>query len=75
MRKLLSVLIALTLLGSFVQIIVIYFLPYLNMINYGGKFEQLVGIGILLVPVVGFILVYRFVTKIVSQLLNRKGNW
>ena len=75
MRKLFGILVALSLIGSLVQIIVLYFMPFVNMINFGNHEMQLLGLAVLFIPIVLFVGIYKFIMKIVTHLFHRKGNW
>ena len=74
MKRFLGILVALTLLGSFLQIVIMYFLPFVNMVNFGEGGTQVLGLSILLIPLFGFIIVYKFIMRVVTFLLHRKGD-
>ncbi len=71
MRKLLSAGVGLTLLGSYVQIIILYFLDYVYLIQYGDRPEQIVAVFVLAMPTIGFIAFHRFIMKIVNGIFNK----
>ena len=75
MTRLLGFLFALVLLGSLTQEIILNYMPYVNMVNYGGSEGQIVGLAVLFVPLAAMVILYRIVMKIVHKLLYRKGEW
>lgn len=75
MKRLLSILFAFVLLGSLIKEVVLNYLPYVNMVNYGGSSEQVQGLIVLMIPVIVLYLIYRIVMKIVDKFLYRKGEW
>lgn len=74
MRKLFSGLVALTLFGSYIQIILYYFMDYGFMLQYGDRPEKIVAILVLAAPTIAFIAIHRFIMKGVYKLLNWAGS-
>lgn len=75
MRKMLSFLVALVLLGAFTQVILMYFMPYVALITRSVGQGQILGILVLFIPIVIFVVIHRLVMGIVDKLLYRKGEW
>lgn len=75
MKRLLGILFALVLLGHLVQEVVLNYMPYVNMVNNGGSFEQAQGLVFLMIPVIALYIIYRIVMGIVKRVLYRKGEW
>ncbi len=75
MKRLLGFLFALVLLGSLTQEIILNYMPYVNMVNYGGQAEQAQGLIALMIPVIALYVLYKVVMGIVHKLLYRKGDW
>ena len=74
MRKLFSWLVALTLFGSYIQVIVYGFMDYGFMLQYGDRPEQIVAALVLAAPTIAFIALHRFIMKGVYKLLDWAGS-
>lgn len=75
MKRLLGILFALVLLGNLIQEVLLNYMPYVNMVNYGGQAEQAQGLIALMIPVIALYVLYKVVMGIVHKLLYRKGEW
>lgn len=75
MKRLLGFLFALVLLGSLIQEVILNYMPYVNMINYGGHAEQAQGLIVFMIPVIALYVLYKVVMGTVHKLLYRKGEW
>lgn len=75
MKRLLGILFALVLLGNLIQEVLLNYMPYVNMVNYGGQAEQAQGLIALMIPVIALYVLYKIVMGVVHKLLYRKGEW
>lgn len=75
MKRLLSILFALVLFGNLIQEVLLNYMPYVNMVNYGGQAEQAQGLIALMIPVIALYVLYKVVMGIVHKFLYRKGEW
>jgi peptidoglycan biosynthesis protein MviN/MurJ (putative lipid II flippase) len=75
MKRLLGILFALVLLGNLIQEVLLNYMPYVNMVNYGGQAEQAQGLIALMIPVIALYVLYKVVMGIVHKFLYRKGEW
>ena len=75
MKRLLGILFSFVLLGSLIQEVLLNYMPYVNMVNYGGQAEQAQGLIALMIPVIALYVLYKVVMGIVHKLLYRKGEW
>ena len=75
MKRLLGILFALVLFGNLIQEVLLNYMPYVNMVNYGGQAEQAQGLIALMIPVIALYVLYKVVMGIVHKLLYRKGEW
>ena len=75
MKRLLGILFAFVLLGNLVQEVILNYMPYVNMVNYGGQSEQAHGLIVLMIPVIALYVLYKVVMGIVHKFLYRKGEW
>ena len=75
MKRLLGILFALVLFGNLIQEVLLNYMPYVNMVNYGGHTEQAQGLIALMIPVIVLYLLYKVVMGIVHKFLYRKGEW
>lgn len=75
MKRLLGILFALVLFGNLIQEVLLNYMPYVNMVNYGGQAEQVQGLIALMIPVIALYVLYKVVMGIVHKLLYRKGEW
>ena len=75
MKRLLGILFALVLFGNLIQEVLLNYMPYVNMVNYGGQTEQAQGLIALMIPVIALYVLYKVVMGIVHKFLYRKGEW
>lgn len=75
MKRLLGILFALVLFGNLIQEVLLNYMPYVNMVNYGGQAEQAQGLIALMIPVIVLYVLYKVVMGIVHKFLYRKGEW
>ena len=75
MKRLLGILFALVLFGNLIQEVILNYMPYVNMVNYGGQAEQAQGLIALMIPVIALYVLYKVVMDIVHKFLYRKGEW
>jgi peptidoglycan biosynthesis protein MviN/MurJ (putative lipid II flippase) len=75
MKRLLGILFALVLFGNLIQEVLLNYMPYVNMVNYGGQAEQAQGLIALMIPVIALYVLYKVVMGIVHKFLYRKGEW
>ena len=75
MKRLLGILFALVLFGNLIQEVLLNYMPYVNMVNYGGSSEQVQGLIALMIPVIALYVLYKVVMGIVHKFLYRKGEW
>ena len=75
MKRLLGILFSFVLLGSLIQEVLLNYMPYVNMVNYGGHAEQAQGLIALMIPVIALYVLYKVVMGIVHKFLYRKGEW
>ena len=75
MKRLLGFLFALVLLGNLIQEIILNYMPYVNMVNYGSGTTQIEGLAVLFIPFTALYILYRVVMKGVNKFLYRKGEW
>ena len=75
MKRLLGILFALVLFGNLIQEVLLNYMPYVNMVNYGGQAEQAQGLIALMIPVIALYVLYKIVMGVVHKLLYRKGEW
>lgn len=75
MKRLLGILFVLVLFGNLIQEVLLNYMPYVNMVNYGGQAEQAQGLIALMIPVIALYVLYKVVMGIVHKFLYRKGEW
>ena len=75
MKRLLGILFALVLFGNLIQEVLLNYMPYVNMVNYGEHAEQAQGLIALMIPVIALYVLYKVVMGIVHKFLYRKGEW
>lgn len=75
MKRLLGILFALVLFGNLIQEVLLNYMPYVNMVNYGGQAEQAQGLIALMIPIIALYVLYKVVMGIVHKFLYRKGEW